>query len=99
MITKEVVIEKLKTVYDPHIGIDIYNIGLIYDIRIKENNIEVDMTLTTPACPLAQTLVNDAKRALSEIEGVGEVVVNLVYDPPWTPDMMSDELKKRFGVG
>jgi len=98
-ITKENVIEALKKVYDLEIGFDIYNLGMIYGVEVDDdNNVEVIMTLTTPACPMSNFLTGNAKKAVEEIEGVGEVKVNLVFDPPWTPKLISDEVKKALGL-
>lgn len=98
-ITKENVIEALKKVYDLEIGFDIYNLGMIYGVEVDDdNNVEIIMTLTTPACPMSNFLTGNAKKAVEEIEGVGEVKVNLVFDPPWTPKLISDEVKKALGL-
>ncbi len=98
-ITKDTVIEALKKVYDLEIGFDIYNLGMIYGVEVDDkNNIEIIMTLTTPACPMSNFLTGNAKKAVEEIEGVGEVKVNLVFDPPWTPKLISDEVKKALGL-
>lgn len=98
-ITKENVIEALKKVYDLEIGFDIYNLGMIYGVEVDDdNNVEIIMTLTTPACPMSNFLTGNAKKTVEEIEGVGEVKVNLVFDPPWTPKLISDEVKKALGL-
>ncbi|MDD3625958.1 MAG: iron-sulfur cluster assembly protein [bacterium] len=98
MITKEQVVESLKQVFDPHIGVDIYSLGLIYEIKIDNNNIDIDMTLTNPGCPMAKSIIGEAKKSVSSIAGVEKVEINLVFDPPWTMDRMSDELKKRWNI-
>jgi len=98
MVTKEDVIEVLKTVMDPEIGISVIDLGLIYDVNVVDDKkVFVNMTLTTPGCPMAQVIAKDAERALSIIEGVEVAQVNLVWDPPWTPDMMSEDAKKMLG--
>lgn len=99
MVTKEQVIEAIKTVIDPHIGVDIYNIGLIYDIKIDNEDVTIKMTLTNPACPMAKSIIGNTKTAVEKLEEVKKVDIDLVFDPPWTPNMLSDDLKKRFGVG
>lgn len=99
MVSKEQIIEGIKTVIDPHIGVDIYNIGLIYDIKIEGENVFIKMTLTNPACPMAKSIIGNTKSAVEKLEGVKKAEIELVFDPPWTPNMLSDELKKRFGVG
>lgn len=82
----------LKTVYDPEIPVDIYELGLIYRIDVDdERNVEVDMTLTAPGCPVAGEMPVWVENAVSSVPGVGEVKVNLVFDPPWDPSRMSEE--------
>jgi|SRR5699024_6808804 len=91
---KDKVIEQLYEVYDPEIPVNIYDLGLVYDITIKENNdVFVTMTLTAPACPVAGEIVMDVTRKISEIEEVNEVHVDLTFEPKWTMDMMSEEAK------
>lgn len=99
MITKEQIIEALKGVYDPEIGIDIVNLGLVYDVNLgNEGNIDVKMTLTTPGCPLGGTVQEAVRAVLESIEGVKNVNVEIVWDPPWNPAMMSDEAKQMLGI-
>lgn len=82
----------LKTVYDPEIPVDIYELGLIYRIDVDDDrNVEVDMTLTAPGCPVAGEMPIWVENAVSSVEGVGQVKVNLVFDPPWDPGRMSEE--------
>lgn len=82
----------LKTVYDPEIPVDIYELGLIYRIDVDDDrNVEVDMTLTAPGCPVAGEMPIWVENAVSSVEGVGQVKVNLVFDPPWDPSRMSEE--------
>jgi len=99
MVKKEDVMAKLKEVIDPEIGFSIVDLGLIYNVDIQNQGkkIVVDMTLTVKGCPLQYALTNMAKQKVEELEGVEEAVINLVWDPPWNPSMISDELKKRFG--
>ena len=88
------VIGALKTVYDPEIPADIYEIGLVYKIDIADDRaVTVDMTLTTPNCPSAQELPVTVENAVASVAGVGEVKVNIVWDPPWDPSRMSDEAR------
>src|SRR5438876_674851 len=83
------IIKILRTVYDPEIPLNIYDLGLIYNIAIDaENNVNVDMTLTSPGCPVAQTFPGTVADAVRSVEGVNEVNVELVWDPPWTQDNM-----------
>ncbi|MEO5374705.1 MAG: DUF59 domain-containing protein [Alphaproteobacteria bacterium] len=85
------VIDALRSVYDPEIPVNIYDLGLIYDIRCAEGGVvSIQMTLTAPACPVAGTLPREVALAVAAIEGAGEVDVTLCWDPPWTPDRMSD---------
>lgn len=99
MITKEKVLEALKQVIDFEIGLDIVSLGLVYDVAIdNENNVTVTMTMTTPACPLAGLILQDAEDKGRQIEGVKDVKINLTFDPPWTPDRMSEEIRKKFGI-
>nr|WP_321464202.1 SUF system Fe-S cluster assembly protein [uncultured Cohaesibacter sp.] len=92
-LTSEIV-GALKTVYDPEIPADIYEIGLIYRVDIDDDrNVEIDMTLTAPGCPVAGEMPSWVENAVSSVAGVGVVKVNMVFDPPWTPDRMSEEAK------
>ncbi|EJW97223.1 FeS assembly SUF system protein [gut metagenome] len=95
---EERIIEVLKTVYDPEIPVDIYNLGLIYRIELKEDaSLEVDMTLTAPNCPAADFLMEDVRIKLNGLEGLSDVKLNLVFDPEWDKDMMSEEAKLELG--
>jgi FeS assembly SUF system protein len=91
---REAVIEALKTIYDPEIPVNIYDLGLIYDIEIKDDGAAtVTMTLTTPACPVAGAMPQGVADTVAAVEGIGEVEVQLVWSPPWSPDLMSDEAR------
>ncbi len=93
------IVGALKTVYDPEIPADIYEIGLIYKIDIDDDrNVEVDMTLTAPGCPVAGEMPLWVQNAVSAVEGVGQVKVNLVFDPPWTIDRMSEEARLALNI-
>ncbi|MCQ2607489.1 MAG: iron-sulfur cluster assembly protein [Bacteroidales bacterium] len=92
------VIETLKTVYDPEIPADIYNLGLIYDIKYKLPIVEIDMTLTSPTCPMGEMLEYEIQTRLKLIRGIEDVAVNLVFEPEWNQDMMSEEAKLKTGL-
>lgn len=95
---EERVVEVLKTVYDPEIPVDIYNLGLIYRIELHDDGtLDVDMTLTAPNCPAADFIVEDVRIKLDGIEGVKDAKVSLVFDPEWDKDMMSEEAKLELG--
>ena len=95
---EERVIEILKTVYDPEIPVDIYTLGLIYRIELHDDGtLDVDMTLTAPNCPAADFIVEDVRIKLDGISGVKEAHVNLVFEPEWDKDMMSEEAKLELG--
>ena len=92
------IISALKTVYDPEIPADIYELGLIYKIDVEDNReVKIDMTLTAPGCPVAGEMPGWVQDAVSTVEGVSGVDVQMVYDPPWTPDRMSEEAKVAVG--
>ncbi len=95
---EEKVVEMLRTVYDPEIPVDIYSLGLIYRIEVDEQKIvHIDMTLTAPSCPASDFLMEDIKQKVESIEGVKGSDINIVYEPEWTQDMMSDEAKLELG--
>ncbi len=97
--TKEEVIEALKTVQDPELMLDVWSLGLIYDIDIHSNgNVFIRMTLTAPTCPIAGEMPGMVAMAVSQLENVGIVDVSLVWDPPWTLDRLSEELKLVLGI-
>ena len=88
----------LKTVYDPEIPVDIYNLGLIYNMDLSDDgNVTVDMTLTAPNCPAADFIVEDTRIKLESIEGVNRVDIRIVFEPEWNKDMMSEEAKLDLG--
>ena len=92
------VIQTLKTCYDPEIPVDIYELGLIYEINIDdENNLLIKMTLTSPACPVAGSLPGEVQMKLKAIQGINDVYIELVWNPPWDRDMMSDIAKVELG--
>ncbi|MDL2255978.1 SUF system Fe-S cluster assembly protein [Parabacteroides sp. OttesenSCG-928-G06] len=96
--TEEAIVTMLKTVYDPEIPVNVYDLGLIYKIDISEDkHVTIDMTLTAPGCPVADFIVEDVRMRVESVEGVKSVDVNLVFDPPWDKDMMSEEAKLELG--
>ena len=93
------VVEALKSIYDPEIPVDIYELGLIYDVAISEDgDATITMTLTTPHCPVAESLPNEVELRVLSVPGVRDAVVNLVWDPPWDPSKMSDEARLELGM-
>lgn len=98
MVEKDTVIEMLKKVYDPEIQYDIYSLGLVYDVRIEGKKVNILMTLTSPMCPYGPALIDDVRRHVSSIPGVGEVEVEITFSPAWTPDKMTEEAKIGLGI-
>ncbi len=98
MVTEEEVMSALSKVMDPELGISLVDLGLIYGVEITETKVGVKMTFTTPACPMVHFLVSSVEDAVKKVEGVSEVEVQLVWDPPWTPDKMSDAGKEKLGL-
>ncbi|MEE1208348.1 MAG: iron-sulfur cluster assembly protein [Muribaculaceae bacterium] len=95
---EEKVVELLRTVFDPEIPVDIYSLGLIYKIDVKDDgDLDIDMTLTAPNCPAADFIVEDARLKLETIDGIKNVNINIVFEPEWTKDMMSEEAKLELG--
>jgi len=94
---EEEVLRMLKTVFDPEIPVNVYDLGLIYRIDIQDSVCTIDMTLTAPNCPAADFLVEDIRQKVSSVEGLKDVQVNLVFEPEWTKDMMSEEAKLELG--
>ena len=92
-------IEAIKTVYDPEIPVDIYELGLIYKVDVADNkDVTVDMTLTAPGCPVAGEMPGMVKTALETVPTIGDITVNMVFDPPWTPERMSEEAKLELNM-
>jgi FeS assembly SUF system protein len=98
-LSKDDVVAVLKKCYDPEIPINIWDLGLVYDIAIGDETIVVKMTLTAPGCPASAYLSSDVKRKIEALPGVKQAEVQIVWDPPWTPEAMSDIGKKQFGMG
>ena len=97
MIESNLVIEKLKTIYDPEIPVNIYDLGLIYNADVIENNVHVVMTLTTATCPAAAFMPEEVRMVLQEIPGIGAITVDVVYEPRWTRERMSAKAKQQLG--
>jgi len=97
---KKEILEKLSTVIDPEIGIDIVNLGLVYGVEVdlKNSKATVRVTMTTPACPLLGAILSDIERALGEVTSVKDIIVKLVWDPPWDQSRMSEKAKRMMGV-
>ncbi len=96
---KDRIVEALKSIYDPEIPVDIYELGLIYDVEVKEDgDVLVTMTLTTPHCPVAESLPNEVELRVLSVAGVRDAEVKLVWDPPWDPSKMSDEARLELGM-
>ncbi len=96
--TEEKIVSVLKTVFDPEIPVNIYDLGLIYRIELNDDVVEVDMTLTAPNCPAADFIAEDVKQKIEGIEGVKSAKVNVVFEPEWTQDRMTDEAKLELGL-
>ena len=96
---KSQVIEEIKKIYDPEIPVNIYELGLIYKIEVDEKNkVNIDMTLTSPNCPVAESLPKDVKENIMKVEGVSDVNLNLVWEPPWDKDKMSEAAKLELNL-
>ena len=91
VVDKEVILEALKQVYDPEIPVDVVNLGLVYEVKIDGARVEIRMTTTAPGCPVADYIAAQAKRVVGKLEGVGEVDVEMVYEPPWSMDRVTKE--------
>jgi metal-sulfur cluster biosynthetic enzyme len=97
-LTRDTVLESLKEVYDPEIGVNIVDLGLVYDTEINEDDsVDVTMTLTSMGCPLGPVIVSDVQRAVGGV-GASEVRVRIVWSPPWSPELMSDDAKDELGI-
>lgn len=95
---REKVVSAIKSVYDPEIPVDVYELGLIYEINIYPvNNVYILMTLTSPACPAAETIPNEVEQKIKEVEGINDVKVEITFDPPFSQDMMSETAKLELG--
>lgn len=95
---QDTILDALRTVKDPELGVNVVDLGLVYTIQAREDQVEVEMTLTSPACPAGPQILQDATSALEALEGVTKAHVKLVMTPPWTPEKMSDEARDELGI-
>ena len=95
---KNKIIDEIKKIYDPELPVNIYELGLIYDIKVIGKKAEIKMTLTTPNCPVAESLPKEVKESVMQVEEIDDVDLELVWDPPWTKDMMSDAAKLELNL-
>lgn len=99
MVTENEVLDVLKEVTDPEIGVNVVDLGLVYGVDVKEDgNVDVRMTLTAPGCPMHDTIARAAEMAIESVNGVKEAHVDIVWDPPWTPDKLTDEGRRLLGM-
>ena len=99
MTKKDQIIEEIRKIYDPELPVNIYELGLIYDIQIKDEKfVSIKMTLTTPNCPVAESLPKEVKDSVMQVEGIEDVDLQLVWDPPWNKDMMSEAAKLEMNL-
>ena len=98
MEVKEKVINEIKKIYDPELPVNIYELGLIYDIQVIDKKAKIKMTLTTPNCPVAESLPKEVKEGVMQVEGIENVDLELVWDPPWNKDMMSEAAKLEMNL-
>ena len=96
--TEEEIVKMLRTVFDPEIPVNVYDLGLVYKIDINEGVVTIDMTLTAPNCPAAEFIVEDVEMKVKSVEGIKEAKVNIVFEPEWNSDMMSEEAKLELGL-
>ena len=98
MSKKDQIIEEIRKIYDPELPVNIYELGLIYDVSIIEKDVKVKMTLTTPNCPVAESLPKEVKDSIMQIDGVDKVDLDLVWEPPWDKSMMSESAKLELNL-
>lgn len=91
-------VTELKTIYDPEIPVNIYDLGLIYNLKMDDKQLEVEMTLTAPGCPVADSIMAEIKEKMENVDEVGKAIIDLVFDPPWTMEMMTEEAKLELGM-
>lgn len=97
--TEEAIVAMLKTVYDPEIPVNVYDLSMVYNIDVDEkNDVKIDMTLTAPNCPAADYIVEDVREKVESVHGIGNVEINLVFEPAWDKSMMSEEAKLELGL-
>ena len=97
-VSKDDILETLKTVYDPEIPVNVVDLGLVYDVQINDNDVYVQMTLTFPGCGMGPYIAQQAEWAIQDMEGVEAVEIEMVFDPPWSPDLISEEAKAQLGL-
>ena len=97
-VNSDQILEALREVYDPEIPVNVVDLGLIYSVEVSEGDVHIEMTLTAPGCGMGPYIAQQAEWRIAEIDGVDDVNVELVYDPPWTPDMISEEGRSELGI-
>ena len=97
-VSKDAILETLKTVYDPEIPVNIVDLGLVYDVQVNDQDVYVQMTLTFPGCGMGPYIAQQAEWAIQDVDGVEEVEIELVFDPPWSPDLISEEARAQLGL-
>ena len=97
-LTTDVIYESLKTVFDPEIPVNVVDLGLVYDVQVNKGDVYVQMTLTFPGCGMGPFIAQQAEWAIQDLEGVEDVEIELVFDPPWSPDLISEEAKAQLGL-
>ncbi|PKP11310.1 MAG: FeS assembly SUF system protein [Bacteroidetes bacterium HGW-Bacteroidetes-4] len=95
---EDILVAELQTIYDPEIPVNIYDLGLIYNLKEEDGVLDVEMTLTAPGCPVADSIMAEVKQKMEQVEGIKEARIDLVFDPPWTMDMMTEEAKLELGM-
>jgi FeS assembly SUF system protein len=95
---EDILVAELQTIYDPEIPVNIYDLGLIYNLKEQDGILDVEMTLTAPGCPVADSIMAEVKQKMEQVEGIKEARIDLVFDPPWTMDMMTEEAKLELGM-
>ena len=98
MEVKDKIIEEIRKIYDPELPVNIYELGLIYDIQVKDKKAEIKMTLTTPNCPVAESLPKEVKDGVMQVDGIDDVDLKLVWDPPWNQTMMTEAAKLELNL-
>ena len=98
MEVKDKIIAEIRKIYDPELPVNIYELGLIYDVQVDDKKAKIKMTLTTPNCPVAESLPNEVKEGVMQVEGIENVDLELVWDPPWNKDMMSEAAKLELNL-
>ena len=97
-LTTEAIYESLKSVFDPEIPVNVVDLGLVYDVQVTKGDVYVQMTLTFPGCGMGPFIAQQAEWAIQDVEGVEDVEIELVFDPPWSPDLISEEARSQLGI-